>query len=318
MSDSAWGFETRAIHAGQDPDEATGRHHRAPSIWPPPSCSQRRDSTRATSTPGRRTPPGRRWSAVWPGWRAHGTASRSQAVWPPRTRWWACCAPATHVVLGNDAYGGTFRLIARVYGERGIEWSAADLTDVEALADALRPETRQVWVETPTNPMLVGGGHRGCGRRGPLGRGSAGGGQHLRHAVLAEPSGSGCRRGGPLQHQVPGRALRRGRRLHRGERRRAGRAAGLRPERGRGGAPARSTAICCCGASRPWSCAWTATATTPRPWPSSWRTIGRWTGCCTRACRAIPATRSPPARCAASAGWCRASCEVARPPPWLR
>ena len=50
---------------------------------------------------------------------------------------------------------GRFRLIARVYGERGIEWSAVDLTDPEALAGALRPETRQVWMETPTKPMLT-------------------------------------------------------------------------------------------------------------------------------------------------------------------
>ena len=57
--------------------------------------------------------------------------------------------------MGRDAYGGTFRLIARIYGERGIAWSAVDLTDAEALAAALRPETRQVWVETPTNPMLT-------------------------------------------------------------------------------------------------------------------------------------------------------------------
>ncbi|MYA85085.1 MAG: cystathionine gamma-synthase, partial [Acidimicrobiaceae bacterium] len=63
--------------------------------------------------------------------------------------------PGDHVVLGLDAYGGTFRLIARIYGERGIEYSAADLTDPAALAGALRPETRQVWVETPTNPMLT-------------------------------------------------------------------------------------------------------------------------------------------------------------------
>ena len=63
--------------------------------------------------------------------------------------------PGDHVVLGLDAYGGTFRLIARIYGERGITWSAVDLTDPAALAGALRPETRQVWVETPTNPMLA-------------------------------------------------------------------------------------------------------------------------------------------------------------------
>ncbi len=63
--------------------------------------------------------------------------------------------PGDHVILGTDAYGGTFRLIARVYGERGIEWSAVDMADLDALAGAIRPETRQIWVETPTNPMLA-------------------------------------------------------------------------------------------------------------------------------------------------------------------
>ena len=63
--------------------------------------------------------------------------------------------PGDHVVLGTDAYGGTFRLIDRVYGERGIEWSAVDLADPDAVGAAIRPETRQIWVETPTNPMLT-------------------------------------------------------------------------------------------------------------------------------------------------------------------
>lgn len=62
--------------------------------------------------------------------------------------------PGDHIVLSNDAYGGTFRLIAKVFAEHGILWSAVDLTDADALASALRPETRLVWVETPTNPLL--------------------------------------------------------------------------------------------------------------------------------------------------------------------
>ena len=60
-------------------------------------------------------------------------------------------SPGDHIVLGNDAYGGTFRLISAVLARAGIDWSAADLTDPDQLRAAMRPETKIVWVETPTN-----------------------------------------------------------------------------------------------------------------------------------------------------------------------
>ncbi len=56
--------------------------------------------------------------------------------------------------MPDDAYGGTYRLIARVFGPWGVEHTPVDLTDVEAVRAAVRPETRVVWVETPTNPLL--------------------------------------------------------------------------------------------------------------------------------------------------------------------
>ncbi|MFQ5516591.1 MAG: PLP-dependent transferase, partial [Acidimicrobiia bacterium] len=62
--------------------------------------------------------------------------------------------PGDHVVLSNDAYGGTYRYFADVLGSQGVEWSVADLTDRHSLAATLRPSTRLVWVETPTNPLL--------------------------------------------------------------------------------------------------------------------------------------------------------------------
>ncbi|MGI9604436.1 MAG: cystathionine gamma-synthase [Acidimicrobiales bacterium] len=63
--------------------------------------------------------------------------------------------PGDHLILGDDAYGGTFRLISKVLAPMGIEWSAVDLTDHAALSDTLRPSTRVVWMETPTNPLLT-------------------------------------------------------------------------------------------------------------------------------------------------------------------
>ena len=59
-------------------------------------------------------------------------------------------SPGDRVLLGNDAYGGTFRLIAKVWAPLGVSWSAVDLTDAEWPSD-----TRMVWLETPTNPLLT-------------------------------------------------------------------------------------------------------------------------------------------------------------------
>jgi cystathionine gamma-synthase len=62
--------------------------------------------------------------------------------------------PGDHVVIGNDAYGGTFRLVANVLAATGVTWSSADLADTAALDAAWPERTRLVWAETPTNPVL--------------------------------------------------------------------------------------------------------------------------------------------------------------------
>ena len=152
--EDAWGFETRAVHVGQEPDETTGAitvpiHLATTFVQPAPGQHRGYEYSR-TSNPTRAAL--ERSVAGLEGARhgfafASGMAAEDALV--------GLLRPGDHVVLGLDAYGGTFRLIARIYGERGIEYSAADLTDPAALAGALRPETRQVWVETPTNPMLT-------------------------------------------------------------------------------------------------------------------------------------------------------------------
>ncbi|MCY3576311.1 MAG: cystathionine gamma-synthase [bacterium] len=154
MSAGDWGFDTRAIHVGQEPDEATGAitvpiHLATTFVQAAPGQHQGFEYAR-TSNPTRvaleqcvagleRAEHGLAF--------ASGMAAEDALVGMMR--------PGDHVILGPDAYGGTFRLIDRVYGERGIEWSAVDMADLDALAAAIRPETRQVWVETPTNPMLA-------------------------------------------------------------------------------------------------------------------------------------------------------------------
>lgn len=63
-------------------------------------------------------------------------------------------SPGDHVVIPNDAYGGTFRLFAKVVSRWGVEWSVADTSDPASVRAALTPKTKVVWVETPSNPLL--------------------------------------------------------------------------------------------------------------------------------------------------------------------
>jgi len=154
VSDGA-GFETRAIHVGQEPDPVTG------AVVTPISLATtfRQDEVgkhggfeyARTGNPTRRAleecvaslEGASRGLAFASGMAAEDTVLR------------AVLGPGDHVVIPDDAYGGTFRLVARVLAATGVEWSAVDLTDPEALAAALRPTTKLVWVETPTNPMLT-------------------------------------------------------------------------------------------------------------------------------------------------------------------
>jgi cystathionine gamma-synthase len=149
------GFSTNAIHAGQDPDPTTG------AVITPVHFS----STFAQDGVG--------------GLRAGYEYSRSAN--PTRTALQECLAaleggrhgvafgsgmgatdvllrvlvgPGDHIVIPHDAYGGTFRLVDKVLAPTGIEYTPVDLGDLDALRSALRPTTRVIWCETPTNPLL--------------------------------------------------------------------------------------------------------------------------------------------------------------------
>jgi cystathionine gamma-synthase len=63
-------------------------------------------------------------------------------------------APGDHLVLSADVYGGTYRVAARVFAGWGLQLSVVDMTSLDAIKQAVRAETRLVWVETPTNPLL--------------------------------------------------------------------------------------------------------------------------------------------------------------------
>jgi cystathionine gamma-synthase len=148
-------LETRVVHAGQEPDPATG------AVVPPISLA----STFAQDAVGahrgyeyaRSANPTRAaletCIADLEG-AAHGVAFASgMAAEDAVLR--ATLHPGDHVIIPADAYGGTYRLIARVYDPSGVTSSVLDLTDLDALAAGWRDETKLVWVETPTNPLLT-------------------------------------------------------------------------------------------------------------------------------------------------------------------
>ncbi|QGU08098.1 Cystathionine gamma-synthase [Corynebacterium occultum] len=63
--------------------------------------------------------------------------------------------PGDHLILGHDAYGGTWRLIDSVFKPWGVDYSVVDTTDAQAVADAITEKTKVIWLETPTNPALA-------------------------------------------------------------------------------------------------------------------------------------------------------------------
>jgi cystathionine gamma-synthase len=154
IDDAEFGFETRAIHAGQPPDESTGAVvtpiHPATTFAQDEVGKHRGFEYARTGNPTRAAL--ERCLASLEGTTfgyafGSGLAAEDAILRGLRA--------GDHIVMGNDAYGGTFRLIDRVYGPIGITWSAVDLTDHDATVAAFRPSTKLVWIETPTNPLLT-------------------------------------------------------------------------------------------------------------------------------------------------------------------
>ena len=150
------GFNTRAIHAGQDPDPATGDVvvplHLATTFKQDGVGGLRDGYEYARSGNPTRTALQDLLASLEEGTAGLAFASGLAAE---DTLLRTVCEPGSHVVLGGDAYGGTYRLISRVASRWGVEHTPADLTDPDALRAAIRPgSTRVVWCETPTNPLL--------------------------------------------------------------------------------------------------------------------------------------------------------------------
>jgi cystathionine gamma-synthase len=147
------GFETLAIHAGQDPDGATGAvvvpislattyAQRAVGDFPVFDYSRTGNPTRHALEVC--------LAALEAG--AHGLAfSSGMAAIDAVVH---LLVPGDHLIIPLDAYGGTFRLIDKVYAPLGIDYTPVDVADLDAVAAAWRPRTQAVWTETPSNPLL--------------------------------------------------------------------------------------------------------------------------------------------------------------------
>ena len=146
-------FATRAIHAGQDPDPTTGATiipisqsstftQAAPGIHKGFEYSRSGNPTRAALETALASLEGV----------AHGLAFASGLA--AENAVFSLLATGDHVIAAEDLYGGTVRLLETTVRTRGVDVTYVDGTDPEAFAAAMRPSTRLVWVETPSNPLL--------------------------------------------------------------------------------------------------------------------------------------------------------------------
>jgi cystathionine gamma-synthase len=149
------GFDTLAIHGGQEPDATTGsvavpifqtstyKQDGVGGLRSGYEYSRSANPTRAALEAALAAlEDGRYGFAFASGLAAEDTLLR------------AICSPGEHVILPGDAYGGTYRLVARVLTRWGIDFTPVPLADLDAVRAAVRPSTTVVWCETPTNPLL--------------------------------------------------------------------------------------------------------------------------------------------------------------------
>ena len=148
-------FATRAIHVGQEPDPATGATitpiyqtstytQEAPGKHKGYEYSRTSNPTRAALEECVASLEGADYGLAF----ASGLAATIATM--------SLLSPGDHVVAGDDLYGGTYRLFDKILPRTGgLEFTYADTTDPRAVEEALRSETKLLWIETPTNPMLT-------------------------------------------------------------------------------------------------------------------------------------------------------------------
>jgi cystathionine gamma-synthase len=146
-------FETRAIHVGQDPEPAYGAV--TVPIYQTSTFAQESVGTHKGYEYSRTDNPTRtalqEVLASLEGAR-HGLAF-SSGMGATATLFYLL-RPGDHVVIPDDVYGGTYRLLAQVLADWEVAFDAVDLTDLDAVRKAVREDTKMLWAESPTNPML--------------------------------------------------------------------------------------------------------------------------------------------------------------------
>jgi cystathionine beta-lyase/cystathionine gamma-synthase len=148
-----WGFTTRAIHVAQEPEATTGSV--VTPIYQTATYAQEDVGVHKGYDYSRTDNPTRK--AV-----EEVVASLEQAQYglafasgmAAETAIMYLLAPGDHVVAGDDLYGGTFRLFDQVLEKYGLEFTYVDPSDPQRVTDAMRPTTKMVWIESPTNPLL--------------------------------------------------------------------------------------------------------------------------------------------------------------------
>jgi cystathionine gamma-synthase len=153
MNDAGHGFSTKAIHVGQDPEPRTGAV--VVPIYQTSTFAQPRVGEHTGYEYARTGNPTRtalqECLAALEGTEAAVCFASGLAAEDAIFR---TLAPGDHVVMADDVYGGTWRQIAQVHTRWGIEVTAVDLGDLDAVAAAMSPATKLVWAETPSNPLL--------------------------------------------------------------------------------------------------------------------------------------------------------------------
>jgi cystathionine gamma-synthase len=147
------GFETRAIHAGQAPDPSTGAivtpiYQTSTFAQPEVGSLQAYEYSRS----GNPTRTALEACLADLEGTTHGAAFASGLAAEDAV--FRCLEPGDHVIVGNELYGGTYRLLDRVHSLTGLEFTPVALDDPERIQAAWRPTTRMVWLETPSNPQL--------------------------------------------------------------------------------------------------------------------------------------------------------------------
>jgi cystathionine beta-lyase/cystathionine gamma-synthase len=146
-------FETRAIHDGQEPDETTGAiivPIYQTSTYAQEGINQNKgydyartaNPTRSALQTAIASLEGGAWGLAY----ASGMAAMQNVMY--------LLGPGDHILLSDDCYGGTYRLVSKILARYGVEYSMVNLSDLDAVRGGLRDTTKMVWAETPTNPYL--------------------------------------------------------------------------------------------------------------------------------------------------------------------